>query len=128
MFFFDKWIQKSKIKNLVSKKKREAKIEAEKDYFDRLNRLSKDHETELLLAKKDYEIEIEELRQLLKFHKSKEKNIMLQQDQLIKDRAVIAEASHKLYTKMNMVGEIILKTGKECEGIFQNVQRKLENK
>ena len=119
------FILKSRLKDYVARHRQQERIRTIKEYTSLIKEKEKDFETEMILSQKDFEIELEELRQLVRYYKQREKIIQDQQNQIIRDRASIAEASSKLYNWMNMLGEVILKSGRECEGIFQKVDRML---
>ena len=119
------FILKSRLKDYVARHRQQERIRTIKEYTSLIKEKEKDFETEMILSQKDFEIELEELRQLVRYYKQREKIIQDQQNQIIRDRASIAEASSKLYNWMNMLGEVILKSGRECEGIFQRVDRML---
>lgn len=120
------FIRKSKIKDYVNRHRQQENAKVLRECESKIKEIEQSYRTQMMLAQKDYEIELEELRQIVKYYKQREKMMNDQQNRLIKERAAVAEASSKLYNWMNMLGEVIIKSGRECQGIFENVDRMLK--
>src|SRR6056297_3582225 len=119
----DIFIRKSKIENLVQKHRNIAKKEAKKEYDLKVEQLVQKHEQDSMLAEKDYNIELAELQRKIERLEQKEKLINRKEHQLISDQARLEEASKKMSLQLAHMGETIIKSGAECQGIFEEVKK-----
>jgi hypothetical protein len=121
--FGDRPVAAHRILGLVAKHKKRVRAETWKDCEKRIRQIQEVHRQEMIIARKDFEITIAEKEMIIKGYREHEQILEDKERDIVETQAKLSLAARKLNLHLTRMGKTVLKSGEECQGIFENVER-----
>jgi len=122
------FILKSRISNLIEYQKKRARRQARKELKKDIENFKRDQKHNTLIMQKNYDSKLAEYKAIIKRYEERENLIIKRERKLLQDQIEISRASAQLYHHLSVIGETVIKSAHESQGIFERIERMIKIK
>jgi hypothetical protein len=81
-----------------------------------------------LIMQKNYEAKLSEYKAIIKRYEDREAVLSKKERKVLQDQIEISRASSQLYHHLSLIGETVIKSAHESQGIFERIENMIKLK